>query len=98
MLPSWLDGRPAAEFGKQIAKDIQQLMPIGNADHVRKNPAKRPQKLARIVERTSAYSAQHRLNVYQRAKFANALRWSLKDSGYAPEFIDEVVTLILARM
>jgi hypothetical protein len=98
MLPSWLDGRGATEFGKQIANDIRHLMPLEKGAKVRKSPAKRLQKLARIVERTSAQSAQHRFNFYQRAKFANALRWSLKDSGYTPDFIEEVVALILARM
>jgi hypothetical protein len=98
MLPSWLDGRTATEFGKQIANDIRDLMPIGKGAKIQKNPAKRLQKLARIVERVSGQSAQHRFNFYQKAKFANALRWALKDNGYAPDFIEEVVTLILARM
>jgi hypothetical protein len=46
----------------------------------------------------SAESARQRFNFYQKAKFANALRWSLKDNGYAPDFIQEIVALILARM
>jgi len=98
MLPRWLDGRTATEFGKEIANDIRNLMPLEKGAKAQKNPAKRLQKLARIVERTSARSAQHRFNFYQKAKFANALRWSLKDSGYTPDFIEEVVALILARM
>jgi len=98
MLPGWLDGRTATEFGKQIANDIRHLLPLEKGAKVQKSPAKRLQKLARIVERTSGQSAQHRFNFYQKAKFANALRWSLKDSGYAPDFIREVVALILARM
>ena len=98
MLPRWLDGRTATEFGKEIANDIRNLMPLEKGAKAQKNPAKRLQKLARIVARTSAQSAQHRFNFYQKAKFANALRWSLKDSGYTPDFIEEVVALILARM
>ena len=98
MLPRWLDGRTATEFGKEIANDIRNLMPLEKGAKVQKNPAKRLQKLARIVERTSARTAQHRFNFYQKAKFANALRWSLKDSGYTPDFIEEVVALILVRM
>ena len=73
-------------------------MPLEKGTKAPKNPAKRLQKLARIVERTSSQSAQQRFNFYQKAKFANALRWSLKDGGYTPDFIEEVVTLILARM
>ena len=106
MLPSWLDGRAASEFGKQIANDIQRLMPVEKGAEKgakkgakgQKDPAKRLQKLARIVERVVAESGRHRYNFYQKAKFANALRWSLKDSGYEPDFIQEVVALILARM
>jgi hypothetical protein len=99
MLPSWLDGGPAKDFGNEIANDIRALMPLGTDSKAgRKNPAKRLQKLARIVEKTSAESARRRFNFYQKAKFANALRWSLKDSGYAPDFTEEVVALLLARM
>ena len=98
MLPGWLDGRPAKEFGLQIAKEIQQLVPAEGGAKGKKDSGKRLQKLARIVEKTSRESKQHRFNVYQKAKFANALRWSLKESGYAPDFIEEILGLILARM
>ena len=98
MLPSWLDGRTATEYGKQIANDIQRLMPVEKGVKGTKDPAKRMQKLMRVVERVSAESARQRFNFYQKAKFANALRWSLKDTGYAPDFIQEIVALILARM
>lgn len=99
MLPSWLDGRPAREFGNEIANEIRALMPVKKDSKAgTMNPAKRLQKLAKIVEKTSAESRKRRFNFYQKAKFANALRWSLKDSGYAPDFTEEVVTLILARM
>ena len=98
MLPSWLDGRTATDFGNEIANDIRTLIPLEKGSKVQKSPAKRLQKLARIVEKTSAESAKRRFNFYQKAKFANALRWSLKDSGYTPDFTEEVVALILARM
>jgi hypothetical protein len=98
MLPTWLDGRTASEFGEQIATDIRRLMPLEKGAKAHNSPAKRLQKLTRIVERVAAESKQHRFNFYQKAKFANALRWSLKDSGYSPDFIQEVVALILARM
>lgn len=98
MLPSWLDGRTATEYGKQIANDIQRLMPIEKGVKGKKEPAKRLQKLIRVVERVSAESTRQHFNFYQKAKFANALRWSLKDNGYAPDFIQEIVALILARM
>lgn len=98
MLPSWLDGRAATELGNEIGNDIRHLLPIEKGAKAPKSPAKRLQKLARIVERTSLLSAQHRFNFYQKAKFANALRWSLQDAGYTPDFVEEVVGLILARM
>jgi len=98
MLPGWLDGRPAKEFGLRIAKEIQQALPVQSGAKTKKDAGKRVQKLARIVEKTSRESKEHRFNFYQKAKFANALRWSLKDSGYAPDFIEEVLGLILARM
>jgi len=98
MLPSWLDGRAATEYGKQIAADIQRLMPVEKDAKGQKDPAKRLQKLTRIVERVSGESSRQHFNFYQKAKFANALRWSLKENGYAPDFVQEIVALIVARM
>lgn len=98
MLPSWLDGRPATDLGRQIANDIRNLVPLEEGAKVQKNPAKRLKKLVQIVESTTVQSARHRFNFYQKAKFANALRWSLRDSGYTPDFIDQVLRLILTRM
>jgi hypothetical protein len=98
MLPSWLDGRTATDLGRQIANDIRNLVPLEEGANVPKSPTKRLKKLAQIVESTTAQSARHRFNFYQKAKFANALRWSLKDSGYTPDFIEQVLALILPRM
>jgi hypothetical protein len=98
MLPKWLDGRAAKEFGDEIANDIKALIPVDKDAKGQKNLAKRLQKMARIVEKTSAESRKRGFNFYQKAKFANALRWSLKDGGYAPDFTEEVVALMLARM
>lgn len=98
MLPGWLDGRPATQFGREIANEIRRLLPLETPARGQGDQGKRLQKLARIVERTSRESAQRRFNFYQKAKFANALRWTLKDSGYTPDFIEEVVALIVARM
>jgi hypothetical protein len=94
----WLDARTAVELGNDVGNELRQLLASEKGAKTPKNRAKRMQKLARIVEWTSAQSAQHRFNSYQKAKFGNALRWSLKDNGFAPDFIEEVVTLILARM
>jgi hypothetical protein len=99
MLPRWLDGSAATQLGTEIAKDIQALIPAGKDNKGgHKNPAKRLQKLARIVDKTTAESRKQRFNFYQKAKFANALRWSLKDGGYPPDLIEEVIGLLLARM
>ena len=98
MMPRWLDGRTATELGNEIANDIRHLLPIEKG-------AKKPEESGEALAEAGANrrederrSAQHRFNFYQKAKFANALRWSLKDAGYAPDFIEEVVGLILARM
>jgi hypothetical protein len=97
MFLNWFDGRSATQLGNEVAADIRHLLPL-EADAKQKNPVKRQQKLMRIVERTCAKGAQHRFNLYQKAKFANTLRWSLKDHGYSPDFTEEVVALILARI
>jgi hypothetical protein len=51
-----------------------------------------------ICNRAAAFQRQARLGLYGRAKFGTEFKFRLKDSGHAPEFVDELTTKLLITM
>jgi hypothetical protein len=51
-----------------------------------------------ICNRAAAFQRQARLGVYGRAKFGTEFKFRLKESGHAPEFVDELTTKLLMTM
>jgi hypothetical protein len=98
MLLGWLDTRPAVAFARSIAAEIRQAMPADEEAPSRKEIGKRARKVERLTERARAFSREHRLNFYKKAKLVNTLKWELKDAGYSEVFVREIVGLILVNL
>ena len=51
-----------------------------------------------IFTRADNFGRSQSLNVYQRARLGNRVKWALKEAGYPPDFVDaltyELVTVI----
>jgi hypothetical protein len=94
---AWFDTRTAVAYAKTIAELVGKVMPLdGNTNKVLA-PAKRADKFERILKQISRSDARG-FNVYQKAKFGTALKWDLSERGYAKDFADELVRLVLARL
>jgi hypothetical protein len=55
-------------------------------------------KLERVILNAKAFSANHKLNFYKKAKLANTLKWNLKEAGYSEEFVRDVVGLVVVNL
>jgi hypothetical protein len=98
MLLGWFDTRAAVAFARETARDIQAALPPSEETPSRKQAGKRAKKLERIVLKAKTFSRGNKLNVYKKAKFANTLKWDLKEAGYSEVFIREVVGLVLVNL
>jgi hypothetical protein len=98
MVLDWLDTRTAVAFAHTIAQEIRQSMPPSDELPGKKEAGKRAKKIERIANQAKAFSRDHRLNFYKKAKLANTLKWSLKEGGYSDVFIREIVGLILVNL
>ena len=98
MVMKWFDAGASVAFASEISREIQTLVPA-NSENVqeRRNP-KQVRSLERLLTRVRSFSKQHQLNVYQKAKFANAVRWSLREAGYPKDFIESVLAMMLPIM
>jgi len=98
MALKWFDAKASVAFASEISREVQTLVPITSEDVQAKRNPKQLRSLERMLTRVRTFSKQHHLNVYQKAKFANTLRWSLRDAGYPKEFIDSLLALVLPIM
>jgi len=91
----WLDARAAESQADEAVADIGRLVPkeeVAAAGAARK---KQVAKLESTIDRHRRLYATSGYNIYQKAKFANRVKWRLRDGGYANDFIDSVVRLLI---
>lgn len=98
MLPEWLDSSAAVAFGKHMAEEVARIVPLEATHSLRKDGAKQFDKLQRAILHASDLRTKISLNVYKKARCANALRWALIDKGYPKPFVEEVVRLVITRL
>jgi hypothetical protein len=98
MVLHWLDTAPAVEFANSTSAEIRKLIPPSEHQATRKEIGKRMKKLERVVLSARTFSASNKLNFYKKAKFANTLRWNLKEAGYSADFVREVVGLVVVNL
>lgn len=98
MVLGWFDTRAAVQFANETSRDIQAALPPSDERPDKKQAGKRAKKLERIVLKANAFSKRNKLNFYKKAKYANTLKWSLKEAGYSDAFIREITGLILVNL
>jgi hypothetical protein len=98
MVLGWFDTRAAVQFANETSRDIQAALPPSDERPDKKQAGKRAKKLERIVHKANAFSKKNKFNFYKKAKFANTLKWSLKEAGYSDVFIREITGLILVNL
>jgi len=96
---SWFNASEFQRFGEELAVLFMADKPAeseGNRKQRRalkgKANASDPMQvtLRKLVNRISAFEPRKRANFYKKAKFANAFKWKLRESGYDAEFADQL--------
>ena len=98
MLFQWFDATMAVEFGEHMAAEVARIVPLDASRGTRKSAEKQLDKFRRAILHAGDLKAKGRLNVYKKARCANALRWNLIDKGYPKPFVEEVVRLVITRL
>lgn len=92
---SWFDAGPAESQADQAVAEIGRLVSkdeLSGEEGVRK---KQVAKLDQTIDRHRRLAAAAGYNVYKKAKFANRVKWRLRDGGYPDDFVDSVVRLLI---
>lgn len=95
MIFSLFNSRPAVDFAKTIAQELNDLLPPTQAATGR---GKEIKKLERLFNRIYNFSQERKLGFYGKAKFLNTLRWELKERGYSDSDISHLTGIILPKL
>lgn len=88
----WFDGKEVDKFSDWLVAELLKRYPPGGLDT---DPKKATQRLQKVHDslflRVEDFAQKNILNVYQRARLGNRIKWALREAGY-PEAFGETFT------
>lgn len=98
MILDWFNAGEAVSFAQKLALDINRLFPPAYPQGAMLTEKKHKKKFDSLVNSIRSFAAQHKLNVYKKAKLLNTIKWEMRDAGYEEAFIDEIIALITSLL
>jgi tetratricopeptide (TPR) repeat protein len=96
MIPSWLDGREAAEIGAALADEYAPPSEPGVGQDLPR--ASTAGSMEQLLRRADNEVRPLRFNFYKKAKFANSFKWRLMENGVARLVADEVTQSLIVHL
>jgi hypothetical protein len=95
---SWFSSAESQRFGKELALFVLSELAGSAGKRPDKFTEKAEKALVRADQRVRDFKARERLNVYKKAKLANAFLWTLKDNGCTPEYANQLTDWLSLRL
>ena len=95
----WFNSQEVDKFADWLISEIIKRYPPEGLDTDSKKSGQRLKKvLDSLFLRIEAFAEKNVLNIYQRARLGNRVKWAMRDAGYplafSESFTHEVVTVI----
>jgi len=99
-MPSrWFDTKELDEFADSLVADLTKHFPPAGAAISGKKTFERLRRLfGATFGRIDQFARSHTLNLYTKARFANRVRWALKEAGYPPDFVAAMTQEIMVHV
>lgn len=98
MIFSWFSSSASVRFGKELATFVLAELAGSMGKSDTKFTAKAEKALVRAGQQVQEFKARERLNVYKKAKLANAFLWTLQDSGCSQEYAAQLTDWLSMRL
>ena len=95
---SWFSTSESVRFGKELATFVLGELSGSKGKADAKFTAKAEKALIRADQRVRDFKARERMNVYKKARLANAFLWTLKDSGCSQEYANQLTDWLSVRL
>ena len=91
----WFDAAAAEAQADQAVAEVERIVPKDELAAAGGGRKKQILKLDQTIDRHRREASAAGYNIYTKAKFANRVKWKLRDAGYPDDFIDSVVRLLI---
>jgi DNA-directed RNA polymerase specialized sigma subunit len=99
MLFDWFDGRKADQFGLEMAEYFAKRIPASSIPASETKPLRRAgEVISSLHQQLQRFRAENKLNIYTKAKLANAFQWKLFDLGYNKMIVEELTKELLRSL
>jgi len=95
---SWFSTSASVRFGQELATDLMTELSGSTGKADAKFTAKAEKALIRADQRVQDFKARERMNVYKKAKLANAFLWKLRDGGCGNEYANQLTDWLSVRL
>lgn len=96
MVFKWFDAREASQFGLSMAEFFARRVPVEAIPATEEKPLRKAgEVISKLHVQAQSFRLGHKLNIYKKAKLANAFQWKLFDLGYDKRIIDELTKELL---
>lgn len=94
----WLSTKESERFGKELAGFLLTELSGSMEKSEAKFSAKAEKSLLRADQRLQEFKARERMNVFKKAKLANAFLWALKDAGIPQDYANKLTDWLSVRL
>lgn len=94
----WFNSAKAIALGDELAKTVCALVPHEGVANQAKYQSKLNYAKEKLEKHIHTFQQDNALNFYTTAKLLNTFKWRLKDGGYPPQLIDDLVMWILLEL
>ena len=101
MLLDWFDAKTSKEFGAVLATEFIERFERTSSRKKLSEPEfinKVQKSLQRMALLVQAFKRENKLNIYKKAQLGNAFKWTLRDAGIDPEYIDHLTRWLMVQI
>jgi len=97
MILKWFDTKDVDALAKRMVRDLILRVPPADFDQGgRKTEARKDRTHDLVLREAHDFARDNRLNVYTKARLANAFKWALLEAGYPKDFVDRMTIELAA--
>lgn len=91
MILNWFDASESKKFGAALATFYVENNPSAISNKKDKFVEKKQEELLnKLLQQIVRFKHEHSLNVYKKAQIGNSFKWTLKEAGYDPQYVDQL--------
>lgn len=91
MMFKWFDTREVDALAERMIREFKERLPSASFETGGKTSEARRRKGHDVMlEQAREFAGERKLNIYQKSRLANRVKWALLEAGYPKPFVDEL--------